>query len=185
MSDATPVTIRRATAADAQTVQLLLLELADHEGSGQHVHVDTPRWREMLAEPDVVVLLAEHDGQPVAYVSAVRRLSLWQGRNFLALDDLYVREPYRGQRVGECLMRAVASYAATDHSVVRWELNADNDGARRFYLRLGATVRDKGIATWQPHDYTALLAQEPGGSPGATPALDGEAGSTPNDHREQ
>ena len=43
MNDATPVTIRRATAADAQTVQLLLLELADHEGSGQHVHVDIPQ----------------------------------------------------------------------------------------------------------------------------------------------
>ena len=157
----TPVTVRRATPADAETVQLLLLELADHESSGQHVHIDVPRWRELLADPDVVVFLAEDDGHPVGYVSAVAQLSLWQGRHLLALDDLYVRAPHRGRRVGEALMRSVASHAAGDRLQVRWGLNADNDGARRFYLRLGATVRDKQIATWQPHDYTALLAQHP------------------------
>ena len=112
MTEPTRVTARRATPADAETVQLLVLELADHENTGQHVHVDVPRWRELLAEPDVVVRLAEH--------------------------------------------------AAGDRLVVRWELNADNDGARRFYVRLGATVRDKGVATWQPHDYTALLAHDMG-----------------------
>jgi ribosomal protein S18 acetylase RimI-like enzyme len=161
----TLVTTRRATPTDAETVQLLLLELADHESSGQHVRVDVRRWRELLAEDDVVVLLAEEDGHPVGYVSAVRQLSLWQGRHLLALDDLYVRAPQRGRRVGEALMRAVAEYAGSDRLLVRWELNADNDGARRFYLRLGATVRDKGIATWQPHDYTALLGETPGGGP--------------------
>lgn len=165
MIEPAQVTTRRAAPADAETVQTLLLELADHESSGQHVRVDVRRWRELLADDDVVVLLAERDGHPVGYVSAVRQLSLWQGRHLLALDDLYVRAPHRGRRVGEALMRAVAEYAGADRLLVRWEMNVDNDGARRFYVRLGATVRDKGIATWQPHDYTALLDESPGGRP--------------------
>jgi GNAT superfamily N-acetyltransferase len=122
------------------------------------VHVDAARWRELLDEPGVVVLLAEADGQPVGYVSAVRRLQLWQGRDLLALDDLYVREASRGRGVGERLMRAVAGVAAEDGMLVRWELHEDNHGARRFYERIGATVQVKGIAVWRPHDYAVFLA---------------------------
>ena len=33
----------------------------------------------MLARPDVLVLVAERDGVPAGYVSAVRRLHLWLG----------------------------------------------------------------------------------------------------------
>jgi ribosomal protein S18 acetylase RimI-like enzyme len=163
MDHLTSVTVRRATPADAEAVQLLLLELADHEGSGQHVHVDVSSWRELLAEPDVVVLLAEQADGPVGYVSAVRQLSLWQGRHLLAVDDLYVRAGHRDRGVGEALMHGIADTAAADgRPMVRWELDRDNDGARRFYLRLGATVCDKGIAVWAPHDYMAVLTPRGG-----------------------
>ncbi|MFC4782843.1 GNAT family N-acetyltransferase [Nocardioides sp. MAHUQ-72] len=154
----TPTTVRRATPADAGTVQQLLLELADHEGEGQHVHVDVARWRELLADPQVVVLLAEQGDEAVGYVSAVRQVNLWLGRDLLALDDLYVRECARGRGVGEQVMRALAAYAAADSLLIRWGLRSDNDGARRFYERLGATMRTKTIAAWRPHDYAALLS---------------------------
>lgn len=154
----TSTTVRRATPADAATVQLLLLELADHEGDGQHVHVDSARWHELLAEPRVVVLLAERAGEAVGYVSAVRELNLWLGRDLLALDDLYVRGSSRGQGVGEQLMCALAAHALDDRLLIRWGLREDNDGARRFYERLGATLRTKTVAAWRPHDYVALLA---------------------------
>lgn len=75
----------------------------------------------MLARPDVVVLLTERDGEPAGYVSAVRRLHLWLGRGILGLDDLFVREGYRGAGVGHLLMTELA--------------------ALRFYRRLGAELR--------------------------------------------
>jgi len=98
----------------------MLLELADHEGSGHHVHVDAAGWSTLLAEPRVLVLVA--DGG-----------------------------------VGERLMAALASYAAEDGLTVTWGLQSDNHGARRFYLRLGATLHDKTVAAWRPHEYAALL----------------------------
>lgn len=156
MDDTT--TTRRATPADAATVQELLLELAHHEDSAQHVHVDVTRWRELLADESVVVLLAERCGAAIGYVSAVRQLNLWQGRDLLALDDLYVRPGHRGLGVGEQLMRSLAAHAATGPGagpLIRWELEQGNDGARRFYQRLGASVRDKGIAVWAPRAYAA------------------------------
>jgi ribosomal protein S18 acetylase RimI-like enzyme len=145
--------VRRATPEDAATLQQLLLELADQQEEGQHVRVDVDRWRELLAQPHVVVLLAERAGAAVGYVSAVRQLNLWSGRDILALDDLYVRSSFRDGGVGGDLMRALADVAATDQLVIRWEMREDNHAAQRFYRRLGATLRTKVIAVWRPHDF--------------------------------
>jgi ribosomal protein S18 acetylase RimI-like enzyme len=145
--------VRRATPEDAATLQQLLLELADQQEEGQHVHVDVDGWRELLAQPQVVVLLAERAGAAVGYVSAVRQLNLWAGRDILALDDLYVRSGFRDGGVGGRLMRALADVAATDQLMIRWEMREDNHAAQRFYRRLGATLRTKVIAVWRPHDF--------------------------------
>lgn len=150
-------TVRRAGVDDAATVHAMVLEIAEHEGDGQHVHVDVPRWRELLARPDVVVLLAEQDAEAVGYTSATRQVHLWSGRDLVALDDLYVRTSARNRGVGEQLMCAIAAYAAPEDMLVRWELYETNDGARRFYERIGATVRPKLNAAWRPDDYAAWL----------------------------
>jgi len=156
-------TVRRAIPDDARAVHAMVLEIADHEGDGHHVRVTADQWRELLARPDVVVHLAETrteagpEAAPeaVGYASATRQLHLWSGRDILALDDLYVREAFRGHGVGATLMRAVAEYAAPESLLVRWTLYETNEGARRFYERIGATVHSKLIAAWRPHDYTA------------------------------
>ena len=147
------VRVRRAAPADARTLQVMLRELADHEGDGHHVHVDVDRWAELLAEPRVVVLIAEDATGELGYVSAVHQLNLWMGRDILNLDDLYVRESARNRGVGDLLMSALAGHAATEQLLIRWEMRADNDGAQRFYRRLGATLRTKVIAVWRPDDY--------------------------------
>jgi ribosomal protein S18 acetylase RimI-like enzyme len=152
-----PVTVRRATPGDAHDLQKMLVELAVHEGDGQHVHVDVAQWTHMLADPRVVVLLAEGSEGQLGYVSAVHQLNLWIGGDILALDDLYVRAGARSRGVGEQLMTTLAAHAATDALLIRWEMKADNDGAQRFYRRLGATLRTKVIAAWRPDQYAERI----------------------------
>lgn len=65
-------TIRRAIPEDAETVRMLVIELADHQDEGEHVRGTAERWREMLGRDDVIVLLAERDGVPAGYVSALQ-----------------------------------------------------------------------------------------------------------------
>lgn len=151
------VTTRRAGVDDAAIVHAMVLEIAAHEGDSQHVHVDVPRWRDLLARPDVVVLLAEDSGSVLGYTSATRQLHLWTGGELLALDDLYVRESARNRGVGAQLMRAIASYAAPERLLVCWQLYETNGGARRFYERIGATVRPKLLAAWRPEAYADWL----------------------------
>lgn len=142
------VDVRRAGPEDADTALAMVREIAAAEGDVTDVVSDTATWARMLARRDVVVLIAERDGVPAGYVSAVRKLHLWLGTDILALDDLYVREGYRDAGIGRLLMRELAAVA--DGTAIRWELREENVAAQRFYRRLGASLRTKVIAFWQP-----------------------------------
>jgi GNAT superfamily N-acetyltransferase len=157
------VTIRRATPADADTVHTLVLEIAAHEGDLEHVHVDPARWRRLLERDDVVVLLAERAGRAVGYTSAVRRLHLWTGGDVLAVDDVYVRPGERSAGVGRRLLTAMAAVAEPDGLTLVWGVEPENTRAQWFYVRLGATLRDKVVAGWSPQAYRQLLTTSAGG----------------------
>jgi GNAT superfamily N-acetyltransferase len=147
-----PTKVRSAVPEDAELVDTLVRELADHQDEGKYVTVTVERWRELLADDAVTVLLAEHEGEPAGYVSAVRRIHLWTGREVLGLDDLYVREHFRGAGVGELLMVELAREAALpDRLTITWGMRTSNEGAQRFYARLGATLNTKVLAAW-PYD---------------------------------
>jgi ribosomal protein S18 acetylase RimI-like enzyme len=150
------VAVRRATPADAADVATMVGEIAAHEDQSAHVHVDAARWRALLDRPEVVVLLAERDGVPVGYVSAVRRLHLWTGGDVLDLDDLYVRPGHRDAGTGQRLMAAMAAVAAPEELLVRWGVEPGNVDAQRLYRRLGATLRPKVVAAWSPAAYREL-----------------------------
>ena len=155
----TSIDIRRAGPQDAETVMEMVREIAAHEGQLQHLAVTTARWAQMLARPDVVVLIAWRNGAALGYVSAVRRIHLWSDRDVLALDDLYVREHSRDGGVGRQLMAALAgSFAAPDQLTVTWGVEPDNAAAQRFYRRIGAVLRDKVLAGWSPDAYATVAA---------------------------
>lgn len=153
------LTVRRATPADATEVAAMVGEIAAHEDQLAHVHVDTDRWRTLLARPEVIVLVAEQDGTAIGYVSAVRQLHLWTGGDVVNLDDLYVRPGHRDAGVGRRLMAALAVLAEPEQLVIRWGMEADNHDAQRFYARLGATLRPKVLAGWSPAAYAHLAAR--------------------------
>jgi ribosomal protein S18 acetylase RimI-like enzyme len=151
------VDVRRAAPDDAGTVLTMVREIAAHEGDASDAAGTPESWAAMLARPDVVVLLAERDGVPVGYVSAVRRLHLWLGRDILVLDDLFVRDGHRDAGVGRLLMRELAALAAPEQLPIRWEMREDNVAAQRFYRRLGASLRTKVIAFWTPAAQAAAI----------------------------
>lgn len=142
------VGIRSAVPDDAVTVATMVGELAAHQGQTVDGIVDAGRWRNMLARPEVTVLVAEIDDEAVGYVSSVRHLHLWSGSDVIHLDDLYVRPGHRDRGVGDCLMAELARRA--DGLTIIWGVQPDNHKAIRFYERLGATVRSKVACAWPP-----------------------------------
>ena len=113
------VDVRRAAAEDAAVVLAMVRQIAVLEGEAEHLAGTEESWARVLGRDDVVVLIAERDGEPVGYVSAVRTLHLRSGGDILALDDIYVREAARDAGVGRLLMTELARWAAPQDLLIR------------------------------------------------------------------
>ena len=61
-------------------------------------------------------------------------------------EDLVLRESFA--HASERTLVELAAVA--DGAAIRWEMREDNVAAQRFYRRLGASLRTKVIAFWQP-----------------------------------
>ena len=67
----------------------------------------------------------------------------------MALDDLFVNGQFRGMEIGKNLMEKAKELCINRNaSVIKWEVEMNNEKAIRFYRRLGATINIKGIFKW-------------------------------------
>ena len=136
-------TIRPAVREDVASIVRLIHGLAEFEKLTHLVQV-TP---ESLAphlfgdRPVAEALVAERAGRVVAFALFFTNFSTFLARPGLYLEDLFVEPAERGQGIGQALLEHLARLAASrgcgrfEWSVLDW-----NEGAIRFYQRMGATV---------------------------------------------
>jgi GNAT superfamily N-acetyltransferase len=135
--------LRRAELRDLPAVVGLIGELAEFEQLTHLLEV-TP---ESLAphlfgdKPVVECVVAEIDGQLVAFALFFTNFSTFLGKPGLYLEDLYVQPAHRGSGLGKALLLHLGGLAAErgcgrfEWAVLDW-----NEHAIRFYESLGATV---------------------------------------------
>lgn len=93
--------IRRATASDAPTVAQLLHDFnSEYDDFTPGVEVLTRNAREMLADGDMIVLLAG-DG-PDGFAELRFRKSVWTAKPDAYLEELYVVLAYAAKASGVC-----------------------------------------------------------------------------------
>jgi GNAT superfamily N-acetyltransferase len=94
--------------------------------------------------PRLRCLVAELDGTVVGYATCSAEVSTWDGTEYLHMDCLFLRDGHRGLGIGESLMAAVRDEArALGLGQVQWQTPAWNEGAIRFYDRIGAVSKEK------------------------------------------
>ena len=99
--------------------------------------------------PVLGVLLAVIDGVVAGYCSYTWNYSIWLGSRYMNIDDVFVWDQFRGQKVGEILMlKAKDVCLANEVKRIKWEVEQDNHRAIKFYERLGANVDIKGVFKW-------------------------------------
>lgn len=138
-----PLTIRRATAADADLVIQFIHALAEYEKLAGPSTEGEARIREdgWGDRPLFEVMLAFEADTPVGFAFYFFTYSTFAARPTLYLEDLFVYPEYRGRGYGKALLRALAVEAERrncgrmDWMVLDW-----NQPAIEFYESLGATV---------------------------------------------
>ena len=140
------LSIRAATVNDVPLLKALILELAEYERERQLVMItEADLARDGFGpQPKFRALIAEWDGQTAGYALFFGFYSTWEGRPGLFLEDLFVREIFRGKGIGKALLANVAGIAQRENCYgVRWEVLDWNQAAIDFYKGLGAEFRDQ------------------------------------------
>ena len=136
------INIRKAEKEDMGEVLSLIQELAEFEKEPEAVIIDEKDLiRDGLGENAALhCFVAEADGKIEGMALIYYRYSTWKGKT-VHLEDLIVREEFRGKGLGSALYTQVIKFAA-DENVKRteWVVLNWNKGAADFYRRSGANV---------------------------------------------
>ena len=136
--------LRPARPGDEHDILAMIRELAQFEHLSHLVENTPQQLADSLfgAAPAAEAWLAcDADGQALGFALFFQTYSTFLGKPGLWLEDLYVRPAYRGRGIGEALLRQGACLAlARGHGRYEWSVLDWNEGAQRFYRRMGATV---------------------------------------------
>lgn len=92
------------------------------------------------------ILIAESDGEMVAYALLVRRLSLEWASDVAVLDEIFVKGRARGQGLGRQMIDFCEAYAGAEGlPAICLEVALNNVAAREFYHSVGFKRIDREI----------------------------------------
>jgi GNAT superfamily N-acetyltransferase len=131
---------RVSTIPDVPLLRKLIQELAAYERESQEVLITEDELRRDGFGPDLKfrAIIAEQDGQPAGFAFFFPCYSTWTGPG-LFLEDLFVREAFRGHGVGKALLCSVAEIARMEgYRTLRLDVLDWNESAIGFYKSLGA-----------------------------------------------
>ena len=136
--------IRPARTTDISAIISLMRDFAAFEKLLDSFEITEEKLKTVLfgKETFAHALVVEVDDRICAYSIFYPNFATFRGQLGMYLEDLYISPEYRGQRIGEALLREIAKIAhyrgfeRIDFQVLDW-----NRPAIDFYLKLGA-VRD-------------------------------------------
>ncbi|HMM01347.1 MAG: GNAT family N-acetyltransferase [Dysgonomonas sp.] len=127
--------------SDFEELVSLFLEFATFEKLPEKM---TNSAGQMLKEKDYFhgFVARDGDGSIIGYATYFFAYYTWTGKS-LYMDDLYVRQTYRGKGIGTRLINAVIAYAKEECcNGLRWQVSEWNHPAITFYKSLGATINE-------------------------------------------
>ena len=137
------LSIRSASAMDISLLNILIHEFAAFERLPAAITEQRLLRDGFGPQPKFRVLLAEWDHEPAGYAFFFDYYSSFEGPAIF-LEDIYVRDQYRGKGIGKALLARVAALVHEQGGVaLRWQVLDWNTPAINFYKDLGADFLDE------------------------------------------
>ena len=138
--------IRNARKEDINAIIALCKEHAIYEKASY-----SPENKAMLlsnvifsSNPKVYCLVVEENDALVGYATYTIQYSTWDANEYIYLDCIYLKENSRGKNLGQRLIQKIATLGEKHNcSLMQWHTPVWNEGAIRFYNRLGAYSKSK------------------------------------------
>ncbi len=134
------VSFRYATEADVSTILYFIRELALYVKMLDEVVATEETLREWIFEKKKgEVIFALEDGIEIGFALFIHNFSTFLGRAGIYLEDLYVKQEYRGKGYGKAILRKLAQIAVERGcGRLEWWCLDWNKPSIEFYLSLGA-----------------------------------------------
>jgi GNAT superfamily N-acetyltransferase len=141
----TKIEIKPATVADVPLILSLIKDLAAYEKLSHEVVATESILHESLfgEKPYAEVVIGYYDSIAAGYVLFFHNFSTFTGRPGVYIEDIFVKEDYRGNGLGRALFLYVVGLAKDrnckrlEYSVLTW-----NEPALNFYKQFGAQRLD-------------------------------------------
>ena len=132
------IRIKPAVPADVPIILQLIRELAEFERLLHEVQATEEQLREQLfgARPGAEVVIARIGDEVAGFALFFHNFSTFLAKPGIYLEDLYVRQKFRGQGCGEALLRHLARTALErgcgrlEWSVLDWNVSARSTSTR-------------------------------------------------------
>jgi GNAT superfamily N-acetyltransferase len=141
------IELRRATIEDIPSIFELVNELALFEKAPHEVTATLNDYKScgFGDHPLFYSYLAYCDGKLAGFALWYFRFSTWKGKRFY-LEDLFVKDEYRGQGIGKQLIEICIEEAKnTDCTGMMWQVLDWNTPAIEFYKQYNATFDGEWI----------------------------------------
>lgn len=139
--------IRKANKNDLPQILFLIKELALYENAPNEVTIKLEDLEEdgFGTNPLYWIIIAENDNEIAGMSFYYIRYSTWKGK-CLYLEDLIVKEAYRGKKIGEDLFEATIKIAKKMNAKqMNWQVLDWNEPAINFYKKFDAEMDEEWI----------------------------------------
>lgn len=139
IKDQIMVTIKNIEENDFEELVALFLEFATFQNQPEKMKNSVEK---MISEKDFLhgFTARDEDDRIIGYATFFFAYYTWVGKS-LYMDDLYIKEQYRGKGIGTLLINTVIKHAEKEKcDRLRWQVSEWNKPAISFYKSLGAKI---------------------------------------------
>lgn len=139
IKDQNMVTIKNIEENDFEELVALFLEFATFQNQPEKMKNSVEK---MISEKDFFhgFTARDEDDRIIGYATFFFAYYTWVGKS-LYMDDLYIKEQYRGKGIGTLLINTVIKHAEKEKcDRLRWQVSEWNKPAISFYKSLGAKI---------------------------------------------
>lgn len=137
--------IRPAAESDCCRILSFIRELAAYEKLENLVVATTESLRDTIfVKKQAKVIIGEYNGIPAGFALYFYNYSTFLGKAGLYLEDLFIKEDFRGRGFGTAMLACLASIAVSENCErMDWWCLDWNKASIDFYLKLGAKPMDE------------------------------------------
>ena len=128
------IEIKSTSASKTDTAYTLTRELMEHHNALDIFTMSTSRFRELIESGTLISFIAYADNIPVGVMNAFYKYTTFSGRKIFYIEDLYIRESFRGYGIGgKFLEKAVECAVSADCVQIELKCAVWNKKSAGFY----------------------------------------------------